>query len=170
MEEIKTLKDEYYEHVLDKKDFGKVKNAVFQLVSDLKDRRGLSQEWDQIDDDIQDEIIETWINIVRVNMGQRESKNTNQMTKDEAIEIIENACKGKAIKEDFFKSPKEIVGDTLDAYAKSKESDSLPCVSGISTDFEKDLFKLINSYAKEGLSKGHTVGRLEWVLGSVKKS
>ncbi|MCH8067821.1 MAG: hypothetical protein IID16_00910 [Candidatus Marinimicrobia bacterium] len=42
-------------------------------------------------------------------------------------------------------------------------------VSGISTDLEKDLFVLVNKYAKAGLSKPHIVARLEWVLGSVKK-
>jgi hypothetical protein len=28
------------------------------------DRRGLSQEWERIDDDVQDEIIETWTKII----------------------------------------------------------------------------------------------------------
>ena len=49
-------------------------------------------------------------------------------------------------------------------------SNDIHNVSGISTDLEKDLFVLINKYAKAGLSKPHTVARLEWVLGSVKKS
>lgn len=49
------------------------------------------------------------------------------MTKDEAIEILENACKGLARNEDFFKSPKEIMGDTLDAYSKSQKS-AIPIV------------------------------------------
>jgi hypothetical protein len=43
------------------------------------------------------------------------------MTKDEAIEILENACKGLARNEDFFKTPTQIMGDTLDAYSKSQK-------------------------------------------------
>ncbi len=36
------------------------KKAVKIIVSDLSDRRGLGNEWDQIDKDIQDEIKEQW--------------------------------------------------------------------------------------------------------------
>ena len=44
------------------------------------------------------------------------------MTKDEAIEILENSCKGLARNEDFFKSRKEIMADTLESYAKCQIS------------------------------------------------
>jgi hypothetical protein len=33
---------------------------VNALIDDLKDRRGLRQEWDRIDDDIREEIRERW--------------------------------------------------------------------------------------------------------------
>lgn len=38
---------------------------VDAILEDLTDRRGLRQEWEQIDDDIKDEIRETWIAAVR---------------------------------------------------------------------------------------------------------
>jgi len=61
-----TLKEEYYEHILNNVDYGKVKNSVFKIVYDLSDRRGLSGEWDQIDDEIQEEIIQIWLDIISV--------------------------------------------------------------------------------------------------------
>ena len=68
-----------------------------------------------------------------------------------------------------MQSPIEI-GTAIDYALSELKKLRLDCVSGISTDFEKDLFILVNKYAKSGLSKPHTVSRLEWVLGSVKKS
>lgn len=38
--------------------------AVHGILDDLTDRRGLRQEWEQIDDEIQDEIREEWVEIV----------------------------------------------------------------------------------------------------------
>ena len=38
--------------------------AVSRIIDDLTDRRGLRQEWEQIDDEIQDEIRETWRDLV----------------------------------------------------------------------------------------------------------
>lgn len=37
---------------------------VDALLDDMTDRRGLRQEWDNIDDDVQAEIRKTWIKIV----------------------------------------------------------------------------------------------------------
>ena len=34
------------------------------IVGDLTDRRGLRQEWEEIDEDIQDEIFRTWVDII----------------------------------------------------------------------------------------------------------
>lgn len=42
----------------------KIELAVYRIISDLKDRRGLRHEWDQIDDDIKTEIRKEWIKIV----------------------------------------------------------------------------------------------------------
>jgi hypothetical protein len=43
----------------------KIINAVESIVQDLSDRRGLRQEWEQIDEDIQEEIKQTWAVIIR---------------------------------------------------------------------------------------------------------
>lgn len=59
------LLDEYYQYCLEKKSFSKEKEIVFEIMEDFTDRRGLKQEWHEIDDDIKEEIIETWINIVK---------------------------------------------------------------------------------------------------------
>lgn len=37
---------------------------ITKIVNDLTDRRGLRQEWDQIDEDIKEEILEKWRKIV----------------------------------------------------------------------------------------------------------
>ena len=39
----------------------KAEAVVAAIIKDLSDRRGLRHEWDRIDEDIQDEIRETWI-------------------------------------------------------------------------------------------------------------
>src|SRR5437899_6401383 len=41
---------------------------VDEIISDLSDRRGLRHEWDQIDDEIKDEVRDTWIDIVNSHM------------------------------------------------------------------------------------------------------
>ena len=62
-----TLTEEYYTHTLEKIDYGKTKNTVFEIISDFTGRRGLRQSWDDIDVDIQEEIIQSWIDIVSKN-------------------------------------------------------------------------------------------------------
>lgn len=37
---------------------------VHAIIADIRDRRGLKQEWNQIDSDIKDEIYENWKQIV----------------------------------------------------------------------------------------------------------
>ena len=39
--------------------------AVEQIVADLSDRKGLSGQWDQIDDDIKEGIYKTWERIIQ---------------------------------------------------------------------------------------------------------
>lgn len=46
----------------------------------------------------------------------------------------------------------------------------LGAVSGSASDFEQDLFKLINNYCKNGLSKPDLVRKMEWVTGNCKMS
>jgi hypothetical protein len=40
--------------------------AVDKIIRDLSDRRGLRQEWEQINDDIKDEIRERWTDLVEL--------------------------------------------------------------------------------------------------------
>lgn len=42
-----------------------VGKTVYRIIEDLRDRRGLGDEWDQIDADIQEGIYEEWCNIVK---------------------------------------------------------------------------------------------------------
>lgn len=56
--------DAYYYHVLDKQKASGNIAKVYDLIDDISDRRGLRQEWEQIDCDIQDEIIEKWLGII----------------------------------------------------------------------------------------------------------
>lgn len=58
----------YYKQVLDgKRAKNKSLAKVFDIITDLTDRRGLRQEWEEIDGDIQDEIIEKWKLIIDKN-------------------------------------------------------------------------------------------------------
>lgn len=45
---------------------------IFDIIHDFTDRRGLRQGWEQIDDDIQEEIIEKWIEIVTQHLNDKE--------------------------------------------------------------------------------------------------
>ena len=54
----------YYDHVLNKKKAIGTIAKVYDLISDISDRRGLRQDWENLDSDIQDEIIETWSKII----------------------------------------------------------------------------------------------------------
>lgn len=44
------------------------KKIVKEIIRDLTDRRGLRQEWEEIDADIQKEIITKWTKIVETNI------------------------------------------------------------------------------------------------------
>lgn len=45
-------------------DRAQAKAIVKAIIADLTGRRGLRQEWDQIDDDVKREIRDTWIALV----------------------------------------------------------------------------------------------------------
>ena len=42
-----------------------VKRTVKRIIADLTDRRGLRQEWEQIDADVQKEITKAWQTIIK---------------------------------------------------------------------------------------------------------
>ena len=45
-------------------------NIILDIIADFTDRRGLQQEWEQIDKDIQDEIKQEWIKIIEHHLGE----------------------------------------------------------------------------------------------------
>lgn len=63
-----TLIEKYYERK--KIDLSIHEKIVFDIIADFTDRRGLKSEWSDIDIDIKEEIIETWINIVQNNLNK----------------------------------------------------------------------------------------------------
>jgi len=48
----------------------KAEKIVKALESDLTDRRGLRQEWEQIDDDVKQEIRKMWSDIIRKELSK----------------------------------------------------------------------------------------------------
>jgi hypothetical protein len=42
----------------------RARRAVDEIISDLKGRKGIGDEWEQIDEDIQKEIRDTWQDII----------------------------------------------------------------------------------------------------------
>lgn len=58
-----TLLEKYHEFNsgLSELEFTQAEWMVFTLLSDCTDRRGWRQEWDQFDDDVKEEIINTWL-------------------------------------------------------------------------------------------------------------
>ena len=69
--------DEYYNHVLSYRQ-PKATGAmaiVFDLIHDLRDRRGLKQVFNAMHGVVQDEIVETWIDIVERGMPDSEEMN-----------------------------------------------------------------------------------------------
>ena len=53
---------------------------------------------------------------------------------------------------------------------KTNESIAKPIVSGSASDFESDLYKLINLYVNAGLSKVNLVLKMEYVTQSCRVS
>lgn len=61
------LQNEYDIYVLDevKERPPTAKRIMFDLIADFTDRRGLRQGWEQIDDDIKEEILSAWLGIIK---------------------------------------------------------------------------------------------------------
>lgn len=65
MNEESKYYQEYYDFILDEKEPSSTsKKTIFRIIDDLRDRKGLRHEFESMDGDIQDEIIDTWIGIV----------------------------------------------------------------------------------------------------------
>lgn len=64
------LHDEYYDFVLQGSgpdypllDVALAKRITYRILQDMRNRRGLRQQWEQIDEDVQEEIIAAWIDL-----------------------------------------------------------------------------------------------------------
>lgn len=73
------LKDEYYNFVLQGYDPDYPPIAVplerriaYRILHDMTDRRGLRQQWEQIDEEIQEELIASWIELVSAELTAQE--------------------------------------------------------------------------------------------------
>ena len=47
-----------------------IKNIINEIIEDIQDRRGLGDEWDNIDKDIQEEIKKEWFKIINKKLNQ----------------------------------------------------------------------------------------------------
>ena len=61
----KDITERYYDWRLKGIEVSKEEEIVFSIKKDFTDRGGLRQEWEQIDNDIQNEILETWVKDVK---------------------------------------------------------------------------------------------------------
>lgn len=59
------LLKEYFHYILNHKPMPNDKALLFALIRDMTDRRGLRHEWDKIDDDVREELLNTWLSIIR---------------------------------------------------------------------------------------------------------
>ena len=65
-----------------------IAQQIVELIEvDLTDRRGLRQEWEHIDNDIQDEIRDTWVGIIRKMLGKEAEELRN------VVEILLGECR-----------------------------------------------------------------------------
>ena len=62
---MKKLFKKYYRYILDGDIPAKEEQIVFSILHDFTDRRGLKQAWNQIEEDIQEEIIEDWVKLTK---------------------------------------------------------------------------------------------------------
>lgn len=50
----------------------KIRDAVAAIVADLTDRKGLGDEWDQIDSSTQHDIMDEWVEIIENTITEKE--------------------------------------------------------------------------------------------------
>ena len=67
MEYLTPLQDEMNDRLINATDYGKCKNTVYDIFRDMSSRTGLEEELEQIDLDIQEQIIQKWIDIYNQN-------------------------------------------------------------------------------------------------------
>ncbi len=62
------MRDKYYDYILHYKpsiQFTKEERIVFELISDMTDRRGFRNQWENVDKDVKEEWFTFWIDKVR---------------------------------------------------------------------------------------------------------
>lgn len=65
-----TYLEKFYEYASGKnKDVFKDEAIVFEILNDMTDRREFRHTFDQSDDEIKEEIIQTWLNIVKTKLN-----------------------------------------------------------------------------------------------------
>jgi len=47
-----------------------IKNIINEIIEDIQDRKGLDNEWENIDKNIQEEIKEEWFKIINKKLNQ----------------------------------------------------------------------------------------------------
>lgn len=62
------------------------------------------------------------------------------------------------------------MNSTNDQIKHSTDTDGKPPVSGSASDFERELYKLINEYVSAGLKKPDLVHKMEYVTQSCRVS
>lgn len=59
----------YYKYVLNKKTVSKAEEIVFEIIHDISSRKGLKQEWGNIDLEIKEEILKKHIDIISIRLN-----------------------------------------------------------------------------------------------------
>jgi hypothetical protein len=84
-------------------------------------------------------------------------------------ENLKNQVNSKIVNDEL--SEEEMMHDIMQMVdAHVTQQLILSDVGSSGSEFEKDLFKLINNYCENGLKKPELVKKMEWVLGSCKMS
>jgi len=70
------------------------KNIILDIIKDLMDRKGLSQEWDMIDKDIQKEIKQEWCEIIDNHLSNVEDELETEKEHSNFLEQLLKALYG----------------------------------------------------------------------------
>jgi len=70
------------------------KNIILDIIKDLMDRKGLGQEWDMIDKDIQNEIKQEWCGIIDSHLSNVEDELKTEKEHSNFLERLLKALYG----------------------------------------------------------------------------
>lgn len=109
-------REEYHLHVFGEEKLYNTLGKVFDLISDISDRRGIKHEWNQIDGDIQDTIIEKWVDILS-SKETEEAPQEEEMSPDKKAHYMRIALNisGYNVTEDFV----DLVLSTYDYFLEN---------------------------------------------------